>query len=255
MPRLGVLGWPVAHSRSPRMQQAALDALGLGDWAYQALPVPPERFAETARALEAAGFAGANVTLPHKEPALTLADDATALAREIGAANTLTFRDGRIDADNTDAPGLLAALPGSPAGERALVLGAGGSARAAVVALRGAGAEVAVWNRTPGRARTLAAELGAEAVEEPGAAGLLVNCTSVGLTAPLSELPADPAAYPVVVDLAYGDSETELASAARAAGATVVDGLDVLVAQGALSLQAWTGREAPVEVMRAAARG
>jgi len=109
--RLGVLGWPVAHSRSPAMQRAALEAAGLDGWTYQLLPVPPELFDETVRALPAAGFLGANVTIPHKEAALALADSATPLARTIGAANTLTFTVDGIEADNTDAPGLLAAMP------------------------------------------------------------------------------------------------------------------------------------------------
>ena len=108
---LGVAGWPVAHSRSPAMQNAALAAAGLDDWRYVALPLPPELFAETVRALPAAGFRGINVTIPHKEAALALADRASDAAREIGAANTLTFEQGgAISADNTDAPGLLEAL-------------------------------------------------------------------------------------------------------------------------------------------------
>ncbi len=150
--RLGVLGWPVAHSRSPAMQTAAFAAVGLHDWSYQRLPVPPELFAQTVRALGGAGFLGANVTIPHKEAALALADSASAAARAIGAANTLTFAaDGTIEAENTDAPGLIAALDARPrAAQSALVLGAGGSARAAVWALLEAGArEVSVWNRTP----------------------------------------------------------------------------------------------------------
>ena len=155
-------------------------------WRYQALPVPEELFAETARALGAAGFAGANVTIPHKQAALALADRASEAARAIGAANTLTFgADGTIAAENTDAPGLIAALgqlTGLPARPSVLVLGAGGSARAAVWALREAGArEVSVWNRTPERATELARELGARAVAAPAPAELLVNCTSVGL--------------------------------------------------------------------------
>src|SRR3954463_494973 len=174
--RLGVLGWPVAHSRSPAM----FAALGVD---YQRLPVPPELFAETVRALGPAGFTGANVTIPHKRAALGVADDATERARAIGAANTLTFReDGTIAAENTDAPGFLGALPESPAGRTALVLGAGGAARAVVWALREAGArEVRVWNRTPGRAQALATEFGVRAVTEMAPADLLVNCTSVGL--------------------------------------------------------------------------
>ena len=156
--RLGVLGWPVAHSRSPAMQNAALAHLGLTHWRYQRLPVPPGLFAETVRALPAAGFLGANVTIPHKQAALELATSASEEAREIGAANTLTFTpEGEIAAANTDAPGVLEALGVSPRGMRAQVLGAGGSARAVVWALLRAGAaEVWVWNRTPERAATLA---------------------------------------------------------------------------------------------------
>ena len=125
--RLGVLGWPVAHSRSPAMHAAAFAAMGLEEWRYQHLPVPPELFSETVRALPGAGFAGANVTIPHKEAALAVADAPTERALAIGAANSLTFTGGGIEADNTDAPGFLAALPGSPQGRSALVLGAGGS--------------------------------------------------------------------------------------------------------------------------------
>jgi shikimate dehydrogenase len=135
------------------MQRAAFAALGLRGWSYQHLPVPPELFVETVRALGAAGFVGANVTVPHKHVALALADSATPAARAIGAANTLSFLpDGTIDVDNTDAPGMLAAIETSVAGRSAVVLGAGGTARAATWALREAGASVAVWNRSPARA-------------------------------------------------------------------------------------------------------
>jgi shikimate dehydrogenase len=263
MPRLGVLGWPVAHSRSPAMHNAALEALGLAPaWRYQLLPVPPELLAETARALPAAGFRGANVTIPHKQAALALAHTATPVAAAIGAANTLGFaQDGTITADNTDAPGLLAALPEPPRGRTALILGAGGSARAAAYALREAGAaDVAVWNRTPQRAEALAARLGVRAVRAPVQADLLVNCTAIGLhddDAALKDLPLeadDLSGYACVVDLVYRDGGTALLTAATLAGSTVVDGLEILVRQGALSLQGWTHRRAPIEVMRAAAR-
>ena len=156
MTYLGVCGWPVRHSRSPAMHNAALRACGLEGWEYLALPLAPELFAETVRALPAAGFRGVNVTIPHKQAALALADAASEAARAIGAANTLTFeRDGAIAADNTDAPALLEVLRArvDPAGRSALVLGAGGAARAAVWALVGAGANVEVWNRTPGACR------------------------------------------------------------------------------------------------------
>jgi shikimate dehydrogenase len=260
--RLGVLGWPVAHSRSPAMHNAALAELGLKDWHYQRLPVPPEVFEETVRGLPGAGFVGANVTIPHKEAALALADRATDAARAIGAANTLTFEaDGAIAASNTDAPGFLAALRDAgadPAGQTALVLGAGGSARGVAYALREAGAaRVAVWNRTPDRARALAADLGVEAVDRPIAAELLVNCTSVGLAdGEFKDLPLDADAlgtYATVADLVYRAGGTGLVAQAQRRGCTVVDGLEVLVRQGAMSLEAWTGREAPIDVMRAAA--
>ncbi len=184
--RLGVLGWPVAHSRSPAMQNAALAAVGLDRWRYQLLPVAPGLLAETVRALPGAGFRGANATIPHKQAALELATDPTGRARAIGAANTLVFgEDGTIEADNTDAPALIASLPFAAAGATAVVLGAGGSARAAVWALLDAGAaEVWIWNRTAQRARALSRELGATPVETPRAADLLVNCTSIGLAAP-----------------------------------------------------------------------
>lgn len=243
------------------MHRAAFAALGLRDWSYQKLPVPPELFDETTRALPGSGFVGANVTIPHKEAALALADEATEAARAIGAANTLMFReDGTIHAENTDAPGLLAALPESPAGRTALVLGAGGSARAAAYALREAGAtRVMVWNRTAQRARRLAADLGVEAVDEPVAADLLVHCTSVGLAdAAFKKLPlaADSLdEYTTVADLVYRAGGTALIAEARSRGCVVVEGLEVLVRQGALSFEAWTGRAAPVDAMREGARG
>jgi shikimate dehydrogenase len=262
MKRLGVLGWPVAHSRSPAIHNAALMELGLRDWHYQRLPVPPELLLETTRALGSSGFVGANVTIPHKQAALALADSASAAARAIGAANTLSFAaDGSIAGENTDAPGLIAALGRPARGLSALVLGAGGSARAAVWALREAGAaEVSIWNRTEQRAQALADELDARALAQPQPADVLVNCTSVGLTPQHDELTAlslSTAAlgdYGLVVDLVYRSGRTALLDAAAASGVATVDGLEILVAQGALSLELWTGREAPLQVMREAAR-
>jgi shikimate dehydrogenase len=272
--RLGVLGWPVAHSRSPAIQNAALAALGMTGWRYQRLPVAPALFAETTRALRPSGFHGANVTIPHKQAALELASEASRTAREIGAANTLTFApDGTIAAENTDAPGLIAALarlPELPTHPRALILGAGGSARAAAWALREAGAsEVSVWNRTAERAHALARELGVRAVRAAVPADLLVNCTSVGLhgggAVQRSATDGDAlnqlgltfdqvGEYPYVVDFVYRSGSTQLLAAAMAHGARTLDGLELLVAQGALSLELWTGRQAPLEVMRRAAR-
>lgn len=261
--RLGVVGWPVAHSRSPAIQNAALDAVGLTGWRYQLLPIPPELLAETIPALAGAGFRGVNVTIPHKEAALALATDPTPRAAAIGAANTLVFEPGRgITADNTDAPALLDALPLEPAGRTALVLGAGGSARAAVWALLDAGAaEVRVWNRTPQRAAALTAELGGIAVDHAGPADLLVHCTASGLrpgadafkTLPLGA--DDLNGYECVVDLVYTETETPLVQTARARRVRVVDGRELLVRQGALGFQQFTGRAAPIELMRRAVVG
>ncbi len=290
MKRLAVLGHPVSHSRSPAMQNAALEALGLGDeWRYEALDVDPAEFAERTRELPGQGFVGANVTIPHKGAALMLADEASEAAEGIGAANTLSFRDGVIRADNTDASGLLAALLRPVQGSNALVLGAGGSARAAVWALAGQGANVSVWNRTPARADEIVRDL-AQALHETGSSSaspaedprispaegrlravtgdqaraggyqVIVNCTTVGMSDedPFEHLPLLPGRLGVgivVVDLVYAGSESRLAAEARSHGATAVEGLEVLVRQGAESLRIWTGQDPPLDVMRDAATG
>ena len=267
--RLGVLGWPVAHSRSPAMHNAALRELGLApQWSYQRLPVTPELFAETTRALGGAGFHGANVTIPHKQAALALATEASEAARAIGAANTLTFALRRDDcrgehrrpgADRRD--GARRALSPGPDRDGA---GAGGTARAAVWALREAGArEVSVWNRTPERARELASGFGARVVPLPESTDILINCTSVGLVPPASASESDlnllslehdlVGRYSYVVDFVYAQGSTELLALAREQGVPTLDGLELLVAQGALSLELWTGRPAPIDVMRRAA--
>jgi shikimate dehydrogenase len=258
--RLGVVGWPVAHSLSPAIQNAALGAIGLSDWRYQLLPVPPILVVETVRALPGAGFRGINVTIPHKHAALALATDPTPRALAIGASNTLTFETGgAITADNTDAPALVRSLPFAPAGRTALVLGAGGTARAAVWALLDAGAaQVRVWNRTQERARALCAELGGSPVDRARPADLLVNCTSVGLIDPEATFKQLPVVadelhdYGCVVDFGYTDPATPLVQAARARGTPVVDGLTLLVEQGALSFERFIGVPAPIDVMRSA---
>jgi shikimate dehydrogenase len=271
VPRLAVLGYPVGHSRSPAMHSAALAELGLGEeWSYEAIEVAPNAFEARVRAMPGEGFAGANVTVPHKGAALLLADELSETAREIGAANTLLFVGGEagvgaaveIRAENTDAEGFLRSLPGMPDGVHALVLGAGGAARAIVWALLREGAEVEVWNRTELRSQHLCEELGGSAVGAPdqSAYELIVNTTAVGLGGedPFGELPLIADAFTAsqtVVDMVYGGEPTALLRAAAAAGATTVDGIEILVQQGALSLETWTGRPAPLETMRAAARG
>jgi shikimate dehydrogenase len=246
------------------MHQAAFKALGLVGWSYQLLPTPPDLFEETVRALPAAGFVGANVTVPHKEAALAFADSASRRAREIGAANTLSFlADGTIAAENTDAPGLIAALAIDPAGLSATVLGAGGTARSAVWSLREAGAAVSIWNRTPARARALADRFGVSVTERVQPADLLLNCTTVGL----DEWTSDPKGAlqslgldtdligrcGYVVDYAYSRHATPLVAAASDLGVNTVDGLAILTEQGALSFELWTGCLAPRAVMASAA--
>jgi shikimate dehydrogenase len=261
VPGLAVIGHPVAHSRSPDMQTAALTELGLaGEWTYGAIDVAPEDFeAEIAELAVAGEYVGVNVTVPHKEAALAMADVATDGARAIGAANTLTFTDGQIAAANTDAGGLLRSLPHPPDGERALVLGAGGAARAAIWALATEGARVDVWNRTAARGEQVADHFGVRFEPDPMTPdyALIVNTTAVGLDGedPFAHLPPSADSFApgqVVVDMVYGDEPSPLLAAAAAAGAVTVDGLEMLVQQGALSLRIWTGEEPSLEAMRAA---
>lgn len=243
------------------MQNAALLALGLTDeWSYEAIEVSPDDFAERVRGLPERNYTGVNVTVPHKAAALEVADEASDTARQIGAANTLTFSDGIIRADNTDAPGLLAAMPKPPTG-RALVLGAGGAARAVVWALLGAGARVGVWNRTAERAEALCEDLGGQPDTGPDVSSydVIVNSTAVGLHGedPFEELPLGPGSFragQIVADMVYGAGPTPLLRAAAEAGADTVDGLEILVRQGAASLELWTGLNAPIDAMRTGAR-
>jgi shikimate dehydrogenase len=214
---VALLGHPVEHSLSPRMQNAAFAALAL-DWAYVALDVPPERLEEALRGLVAAGFAGANVTAPHKLAVAKL------VSAEAPSVNTLVFRDGRIEGTSTDA----AILDGLRA-SRPVVLGDGGAARAFLQALP----EARSFSRRGAWPPDVAE------------ADLVVNATAAR-----DEVLVQVRAGQTLVDLPYPGSAT--AAAAREAGATVYDGLDVLVAQGAASLERWTGLPAPVEVMHAA---
>jgi shikimate dehydrogenase len=260
----GIMGWPVSHSRSPALHNFWLDQHGI-DGVYVPLPVQPEQLERALRALPALGFRGCNITLPHKEAALSIVDRVDPPASRIGAVNTvIVMPDRSLEASNTDAFGFRENLRDcapdwSPASGAAVVLGAGGSARAVVWALRHAGAaDVAIWNRTPERARVLADALGGRPVDAPGPAEIVVNCTSVGLQvddSPFKALPLDAdslGAGSLVVDLVYRDGGTQLLEAARERGADVVGGLEILVAQGAASFERWTGRTAPRQAMREA---
>jgi shikimate dehydrogenase len=259
----GIIGWPVAHSLSPAMQNAAFAELGL-DWAYVAFPVAPDRVAEAVCGLAAAGVAGLNVTIPHKQAVIDACSSVSSAVAAIGAANTLVPDGaGGWRAENTDAPGFLRALdeaaPIALDGAQVLVIGAGGAARAVAFAVRSRGARVVVANRT----RARAAELG-EPVEFTRAAledaarqsVLVVNCTSLGLHGDgvPEELPcAALGPEHVVVDIVYRPpGGTPWLAAAGARGARCVDGLGMLLHQGAAAFVQWTGQEPPIAAMRGA---
>jgi len=236
---VGLLGWPTSHSMSPPMQNAGFAALGL-DWAYVPLPTPPDLLADAVRGLRAMGFAGANVTIPHKQGVITLCDELDDIARAAGSVNTLVFEDGRVIGSSTDGDAVTVQIEAE--GRRSLVLGAGGAARAVVEALERAGAHVTVASRRePGWPPS------------PSGYDVLVNATPVK-----EELIVAPHAGMQVVDLAYlpDSRDTALVAAAKQAGCEiVVDGLDVLLLQGAASFERWTGLGAPLVAMRTALRG
>jgi shikimate dehydrogenase len=258
----GIIGWPVGHSLSPAMHNAAFAALGL-DWAYVAFPVAPERVREAVRGLAAAGVAGLNVTIPHKQAVLEDCSAVSDAVAAIGAANTLVPDGaGGWCADNTDALGFLRALdeaaPLALDGASVLVIGAGGAARAVVFALRQRGARVRVANRTRAKAAVLGdpVEFSRAALEEAASqSSMVVNCTSLGLhdDGVPDELPID-ALGPerVVVDVVYRPGGTAWLAAAEGRGARCVDGLGMLLHQGAAAFAQWTGQEPPIRVMREA---
>jgi len=260
--RVGLIGWPVAHSVSPAMHNAAFGALGL-DWQYDLLPAPPERFAAAVAEWVAAGYRGFNVTIPHKGAALRLPQvrAISPAAEAIGAANTLTVEpDGSLTADNTDWRGFaddLAAGGIAVEGARCLVLGTGGSARAVIYALRAGGAvAITAISRQPG-GRDGAAGYGDLARLAPGA-DLVVNCTPTGMSPDVAASPwPEDVPFPggaALVDLIYNPPVTRLMADAQAAGARTVGGLGMLVRQGALAFERWTGIAPPLAIMLEAAR-
>ncbi|MDI3340303.1 MAG: shikimate dehydrogenase [Sphaerobacter sp.] len=267
--RVGLIGYPVEHSLSPAIHQAAFDTLGL-DARFELWPTPESEVAERIDGLRRPGYLGASVTLPHKGVAFDLVDDTTERARAARAVNTIVNRGGRLLGDNTDIPGFLAPLEQRGIDltqTRAVVLGAGGAARGVVVALLSAGCrQISVGNRTPERARAMVGMLQAPVpiwygpidaalVEWLEGATLLVNATAVGWEG--DALPLPPAMLEtlpreaLVYDLTYRD--TPLLQAARRLGLETQDGLEMLVQQGVAAFRLWTGQEPPVEVMRAAA--
>jgi len=259
---VGVIGDPVTHSLSPTLHNAAFEALGL-DWVYVAFPVPRGRGAEAVAAVPALGLAGLNVTMPHKEDVAGACHELTADAAALRSVNTVVaLPDGRTLGDSTDGPGFLDALADEAigvAGRPVLVLGAGGAARAVVLALCRAGAAVTVAARRPDAAEAAAALAPGAApmpigAVDPSTYAVVVNATPLGMSGG-DPLPVDPAALhagQAVVDLVYHPADTPLLTAARAQGASAVNGLGMLLHQAARSFTLWTGQPAPLEAMRAA---
>lgn len=254
-----LLGHPVGHSVSPQIHSAAFAAAGV-DAVYLALDVDPPDLAAVVAGLRTVGFLGANLTVPHKQAGAALADEATREAEAVGAVNTLYWSGDRLVADNTDAAGLHTVLEqdlGLGAGVAAVLVGAGGAARAAAVALGRLGARVEVVARREHAALEVAAlarRMGADvgAVPEPR---LVVNATPLGLHGEaLPERFMRLSSGQVALDLVYGPTDTPFLAAARAGGADAHDGLGMLVAQAAGSFERWTGVTAPLPQMRAAAR-
>lgn len=252
----GVIGWPVEHSRSPRLHGFWLERHGI-DGAYVPLAVPPEKLADVVRALADAGVRGVNLTIPHKEAGLRLCDEVAPAAARLGAVNTLVFQRGRVVGSNTDGFGFMENLrTGTPAWRAdsgpAVVIGAGGAARAVAAALLDEGApEVRVVNRTRVRADDLARDLGGPVAvvdwEDRGAAladaALLANTTSLGMAGqPALDLALDRLPKTAVVtDIVYTPLQTLLLAAAKACGNPTVDGLGMLLHQARPGFEAWFG--------------
>lgn len=254
----GIIGWPVAHSRSPRLHGFWLERHAI-DGAYIPLPIRPENFATAVRGLVSAGFAGANVTIPHKRAAFAACDSTDDTASRAGAVNTLVFRDGHITGSNTDGWGFLANLRAhgvSPAAGPALLLGAGGGARAIAAALQSEGVTITLANRTRERADELARHLPglrvidwnrrSHAVSDNA---LIVNATSLGMAhRPPLELDLSRAAPTVAVcDIVYVPLETPLLADARARGLRAVEGLGMLLHQAVPGFRSWFGVQAEVD--------
>lgn len=262
---LGIIGWPVAHSLSPVIHNAVFVANGM-DWIYVPLPVRPERLGEALDGLIALGFAGANITMPHKTGAAERISAMTDDASLLRAVNTVTVEDGALRGHNTDAPGFDRFIRRDagfdPHGRDALIFGAGGAARAAALALaRGGLATLTVAVRDPGRASQLRGSLEgvdmrlrvvALAHAAKTSVDLVVNATPLGRAAEV--LPTPPfRPGMVVVDLFYEPSGSPLQTAAKQAGAAAYGGLGLLLHQAALSFEIWTGAPAPMALMSAAA--
>jgi shikimate dehydrogenase len=284
--KLSILGYPLSHSLSPAMHNAALQAVGLGDWRYAALPVEPERLSDAVARLRGNDYAGANVTVPHKETVIPFLDGLTPTAQAIGAVNTIIktrqshnspspalLERGTggevLIGHNTDAAGLLADLYAHHvhiSKRPVLILGAGGAARATVAACAGVGAQIRIIARRRAQAQLLITNNPSleifdwsplDFLRASNECALIINTTPLGMTpntgtSPwLEGTPFPPDAF--VYDLVYNPAETLLVRQARAAGLRAATGLGMLIEQGALAFELWTGQTAPRELMRKAA--
>jgi shikimate dehydrogenase len=276
---VGLMAWPIGHTLSPAMHNAAFDALGL-NWRYVPLPVQPELVDAAVRGLDALGFRGCNVTVPHKQAVILVLDTVAPDAEVFGAVNTIVVdrnesEDGKVTVrgDNTDYKGFIGSLRSEgvePEGKKVVVVGGGGGARAVVFGLLQAGVEdILVFDIVPEQVQALIASLGdprlrtlpqttETLVESARAADLLVNATPVGMSPKVDgSIWPDEVVVPshlTVFDLVYNPQDTRLLKQASQAGAQPIGGLDMLVRQGALSFEMWTGVEPPIDVMRAACR-
>lgn len=271
----GIFGWPVEHSFSPAMHNSAFDNLGM-DCAYVPFPVEPDYIEKAVDAIRSLGISGVNVTIPHKSSVIRFLDEISREARLIGAVNTIVNRNGVLTGYNTDAPGFLKSLEKnagvSPAGKRVLILGAGGAARAVSIQLAIAGAvEIALTSPVAGEAEGLANSIiessldvkvksiswdREEISKYAGDSDILINATPVGMHPRVEEMP--PVDFETVTkdllvcDLIYNPDETMLLREARVHGLKTLNGMGMLLYQGAIAFELWTGIEPPIEVMREA---
>jgi len=268
----GIIGDPIEHSMSPVMHNAAFQALGL-DYVYLPFHVRREELPGAIAGIRALNVVGLNVTIPHKEAVILLLDKLEPLAEKMGAVNTIVNEGGLLTGHNTDAPGFLQALRSKgidPEGKSILILGAGGASKGISFILAEAGASLVILNRTVTRAEELASQIAQYYHRRPEAltlseenlargldgADILVNTTSVGMVPYVNQTPMPANLLNpnlVVCDIVYNPLETRLLKEAKAAGARTIDGLNMLVWQGALAFEKWTGQKAPFEIMKQAA--
>lgn len=270
---VGIFGWPVGHTLSPIMHNTAFAALNL-NWVYVPLPIKPERIKNAVLSLKTFNLIGANITVPHKQAIMRYLDYIDPSAQNIGAVNTIAVKDGKICGYNTDSDGFLQSLREAdfdPKGARCLVLGAGGAARAVVYSLANAGADkISVYNRTVERAAFLAEDLKTTFADTEfsfellspkmlraadGNFDLVVNTTSLGMTPNPDSTPwPDDIPLPdaAIYDLVYNPLQTRLLQRAEEAGLKTIDGLGMLIHQGAKSFEIWTGQRPPTDITRQA---